>query len=245
MIAALSVAVASVAVATTQEADARSKKNRAMHQADRFAAQGWQASGYGWQGAGWNDPSAFAGHGRAARQAAGFDPGIESMVASAAAANGVPLELARRVVKRESGGNPRAVSKGNYGLMQIRLGTARAMGYGGGAAGLLDPQTNLTYAMKYLAGAHRAAGGSHDRAVSLYARGYYYEAKRQGFSAYETPGFSGAGVPSSGYSAYASAASTSGGQIYCNDRGCAPIAAGYAPGVARDGARGRRAQGRR
>jgi hypothetical protein len=42
----------------------------------------------------------------------------------------------------------------------------------------------MTYAMRYLAGAHRAAGGSHDRAIALYARGYYYEAKAQGFSPY-------------------------------------------------------------
>jgi soluble lytic murein transglycosylase-like protein len=88
---------------------------------------------------------------------------------------------------RESRYNPRAVSKGNYGMMQIRLGTARAMGYRGSAAGLLDPNTNMTYAVKYLAGAYRAAGGNHDRAVANYASGYYYQAKRQGFSPYEAP----------------------------------------------------------
>ena len=78
----------------------------------------------------------------------------------------------RRVIRRESGGNPRAVHAGNYGLMQIRLGTARAMGYGGSASGLLDPSVNMTYAMRYLAGAYRAAGGNESRAVALYARGY-------------------------------------------------------------------------
>ena len=49
-----------------------------------------------------------------------------------------------------------------------------------GPAGLLDAETNLTYGIKYLAGAWRVSGGSHDRAVSHYARGYYYEAKRKG-----------------------------------------------------------------
>ena len=116
-----------------------------------------------------------------------WSPALDSAIARHAAANGVPMELARRVVKRESSGNPRAVSKGNYGLMQIRLGTAQAMGYRGNAQGLLDPEVNMTYAMRYLAGAHRAAGGSHDRAIALYARGYYYEAKAQGFSAYDPP----------------------------------------------------------
>ena len=53
-----------------------------------------------------------------------------------AAANGVPVSLVHRVIMRESRYNARAVTGGNYGLMQIRLGTARAMGYGGSAAGL-------------------------------------------------------------------------------------------------------------
>ena len=104
----------------------------------------------------------------------------ESMVASHAAANGVPPELVHRVIVRESKYNPRAVSKGNYGMMQIKLATARGLGYTGTAEGLLDPDTNLTYAVKYLAGAYRAAGGDHNRAVSYYAGGYYYAAKRQG-----------------------------------------------------------------
>ena len=95
-----------------------------------------------------------------------------AMVASHAAAHGLPPSLVHRVIMRESRYNPRAVSKGNYGMMQIRLGTARAMGYTGSAAGLLDPNTNMTYAVKYLAGAYRAAGGNADRAVALYASGY-------------------------------------------------------------------------
>jgi soluble lytic murein transglycosylase-like protein len=98
---------------------------------------------------------------------------LSGMIAQAASSAGVPVSLAERVVRRESGGNPRAVHAGNYGLMQIRLGTARAMGYGGSAAGLLDPSVNMTYAMRYLAGAYRAAGGSESRAVALYARGYH------------------------------------------------------------------------
>jgi len=130
----------------------------------------------------------------AARNAHGWDDALDAHIARHAAANGVPIELARRVVKRESGGNARAVSKGNYGLMQIRLGTAQAMGYRGNAQGLLDADTNMTYAMKYLAGAYRAASGSHDRAVALYARGYYYEAKRAGFSAYDPPKATGIGA---------------------------------------------------
>ena len=103
----------------------------------------------------------------------------EQMVTSHAAANGVPVELVHRVIMRESRYRPHVVSKGNYGIMQIKLATARGLGYTGTAQGLLDPETNLTYAVKYLAGAYRAANGNSDRAVRYYAGGYYYVAKRQ------------------------------------------------------------------
>ena len=94
------------------------------------------------------------------------------MIAKHAAANNLPLALVHRVVKRESDYNPRCIYAGNYGLMQIRLGTARSLGYTGTVEGLLDPDTNMTYAVRYLAGAYRVAGGDEDRAVALYASGY-------------------------------------------------------------------------
>jgi hypothetical protein len=111
---------------------------------------------------------------------------LDALVAKHAAANGVPEQLIRRVIKIESRGNAGVVHAGNYGLMQIRLGTAKAMGYTGDAKGLLDADTNMTYAVRYLAGAYRAAGGNHDRAVHYYQRGYYDVAKTKGFSPYQT-----------------------------------------------------------
>jgi soluble lytic murein transglycosylase-like protein len=97
----------------------------------------------------------------------------DGLIAKHSAANAVPEWLVRRVIRIESRGNPRVVSKGNYGLMQIRLGTARAIGYRGTAQGLLDPDTNMTYAVKYLAGAYRMAGCNDNRAISYYQHGYY------------------------------------------------------------------------
>ena len=80
----------------------------------------------------------------------------------------------RALVKVESNFNPNAVSrKGAMGLMQIKHATARGVGYTGPASGLLDPETNLTYAVRYLAGAFRAANGNADRAVSYFRSGYY------------------------------------------------------------------------
>ena len=46
--------------------------------------------------------------------------------------------------------------------------------------GLLDAETNLKYAVKYLRGAWMVAEGDPDRAVMWYSRGYYYEDKRKG-----------------------------------------------------------------
>ena len=106
-------------------------------------------------------------------------PEVDALVATHAAANGVPEALVHRVIVRESGYRPNLVSRGNIGLMQIKLATARGVGYTGTAEGLRDTNTNLTYAVKYLAGAYRAANGDHSRAVHYYASGYYYVAKHQ------------------------------------------------------------------
>jgi hypothetical protein len=97
----------------------------------------------------------------------------DALITKHASTNGVPESLVRRVIYIESKGNPRVISKGNFGLMQIRLGTARSMGYGGTAEGLLDADTNMTYAVKYLATAYRAAGCSEERAIAYYQRGFY------------------------------------------------------------------------
>ncbi|PSL20558.1 lytic transglycosylase domain-containing protein [Shimia abyssi] len=92
----------------------------------------------------------------------------------------VPRPLVQRVIVRESTHRPWATNGPNIGLMQIQLPTARGMGYRGDRAGLLDAETNLKYAVKYLRGAYIVADGDYDDSVKWYARGYYYEAKRKG-----------------------------------------------------------------
>lgn len=106
---------------------------------------------------------------------------LEAMIAVHAKINGVPASLVHRVIVRESRYNPGLIGKGNaMGLMQIKPATARGLGYQGSASGLLDAETNLTYAVKYLAGAYRLANGNETKAVSYYARGYYFDAKNKG-----------------------------------------------------------------
>ena len=105
----------------------------------------------------------------------------DGLISSQAQANGVPEALVHRVIQRESRYRPGLVGRcGCVGLMQIKLATARGLGYTGDAAGLRDPNTNLTYGVKYLAGAYRAANGDQSRAMHYYASGYYGAAKRQG-----------------------------------------------------------------
>src|ERR1700749_2243669 len=106
----------------------------------------------------------------------------EAIIAAHAQANLVPEDLVHRVIIRESKYQAALLGSGGaIGLMQIKLATARSLGYTGTAEGLRDPATNLLYGIKYLAGAYRAANGDHDRAVHYYAAGYYFAAKQQRF----------------------------------------------------------------
>jgi soluble lytic murein transglycosylase-like protein len=95
------------------------------------------------------------------------------MVARHAAQNGVPFALADAVVKVESNYNPRATNRsGAMGLMQIKTQTARGEGFSGGPAGLLNPETNIRFAMRYLATAYRMSGGDLCGTVMRYQSGH-------------------------------------------------------------------------
>jgi soluble lytic murein transglycosylase-like protein len=91
----------------------------------------------------------------------------------------VPRALVHKVVQRESDYRPRARNGPYYGMMQILPATARGMGFSGANEELLDAETNLTWAVKYLRGAWLVSDGDMDRAVMWYARGYYYEARNR------------------------------------------------------------------
>lgn len=105
---------------------------------------------------------------------------LDRLIDKYAATYDVPESLIHRVIKRESGYNPRARNGPYMGLMQISTATARTMGYRGEPSGLLDADTNLKYAVKYLRGAWIVGGYSEDAAVRHYSRGYYYDAKAKG-----------------------------------------------------------------
>ena len=105
---------------------------------------------------------------------------LNQLITKYAALYEVPEHLVHHVVRRESNYNPAAVHNGNWGLMQIRYNTAKGMGYDGSPNGLLDAETNLKYAVKYLRGAWLVAEKDARKADWLYRTGYYYQAKRKG-----------------------------------------------------------------
>lgn len=95
------------------------------------------------------------------------------LIASYAKANGIPVSLARAVVRVES--NFRANARGaagEIGLMQVKLATARMMGYRGSAKGLYNPETNIKYGMKYLGKARKLSGGTTCGTILKYNAGH-------------------------------------------------------------------------
>jgi len=122
----------------------------------------------------------LAGYVKAAAISGDSKPEINALIEKYAEIYDLPSSLVHSVVKRESTYNPNAFNKGHWGLMQIKHATARGMGYKGSARGLLDPETNLKYAVKYLKGAYMVSDGNARQADRMYQRGYYYDAKRKG-----------------------------------------------------------------
>lgn len=102
---------------------------------------------------------------------------MRALVNKYARIHGIPAELLHRVIQRESDYRPGARNGPYWGLMQVLPATARQMGHSGPASDLLDAETNLMYAGRYLRGAWLVSDGDIDAAVMWYARGYYYEAR--------------------------------------------------------------------
>lgn len=98
---------------------------------------------------------------------------LSKLVSKVAKKHGVPVALAKAVVTVESNYNPRARGGvGEVGLMQIRPSTARGMGFRGTVKALYTPQINLEWGMRYLAEAHRRAGGDLCGTILRYNAGH-------------------------------------------------------------------------
>ncbi len=87
-----------------------------------------------------------------------YRPGMNACRA-AAARFGVPVSTALAVCRLESGFRCSAVGRaGELGLLQIKLSTARGLGYRGSRRGLLSCATGAYWGMKHLALAIRRGG---------------------------------------------------------------------------------------
>ncbi|MCA1298973.1 lytic transglycosylase domain-containing protein [Stappia indica] len=112
------------------------------------------------------DPAILSGGGGA--------KAYDALIRKEARSHGIPVKLAHAIVKVESNYNPKARGRaGEIGLMQIKPATARGEGFRGKTSKLYDPQTNIKYGMKYLAGAHKRAGGDICGTVLRYNAGHY------------------------------------------------------------------------
>ena len=113
--------------------------------------------------------SISAGKARPAGKASAYD----AIIARHAAKHGIPVSLARAVVRIESNYRVNARGRaGEIGLMQIKPSTARMMGYSGSAKGLYDPETNIRWGMAYLAQAHKLGGGDTCGTILRYNAGH-------------------------------------------------------------------------
>src|SRR6056297_254003 len=82
----------------------------------------------------------------------GETPELRQLINSYADHYEVPRALVHKVVQRESDYRPRARNGPYYGMMQILPATARGIGFRGAPEDLLDADTNMKYAVKYLRG---------------------------------------------------------------------------------------------
>lgn len=78
-----------------------------------------------------------------------YGPELEAMIDRVALKHDVDASIVRAVMRQESGGNARAVSRaGAMGLMQLMPGTANALG----VRDPFDPEQNLDGGVRYLKG---------------------------------------------------------------------------------------------
>jgi soluble lytic murein transglycosylase-like protein len=98
----------------------------------------------------------------------------DKIIAKYARTYGVPVSLAHAVIRVESNYKAKARGRaGEIGLMQLKLQTARGLGYRGSAKGLYHPATNIRYGMAYLGQARKLGGRSVCGTILKYNAGHY------------------------------------------------------------------------
>ncbi len=97
---------------------------------------------------------------------------VVSMIKSMAPQYGVPTWFALRIAKVESNYNPRVRgSAGEYGVYQIKCGTARGLGFSGDCSQLADARTNIRWGLTHLQAALKSSSGNLKLAASKHNGG--------------------------------------------------------------------------
>jgi len=97
---------------------------------------------------------------------------VVSMIKSMAPQYGVPTWFALRIAKVESNYNPRVRGRaGEYGIYQIKCGTARGLGFSGGCSQLADARTNIRWGLTHLQAALKSSSGNLKLAASKHNGG--------------------------------------------------------------------------
>jgi soluble lytic murein transglycosylase-like protein len=78
------------------------------------------------------------------------EPPLHEMIRAAAVSHDISPEIALGLIDVESTFKHTAAKDGNYGLMQIRVATAKAMGFKGNLNELMTPENNVEYGLRYL-----------------------------------------------------------------------------------------------
>lgn len=97
------------------------------------------------------------------------------LIEKAARDHQLPPALLEAVVRIESRYNPNVRNAGAIGLMQIKLATARGIGFTGDANALSRPETNLHWGAKYLARAYHMSNGDTCLTLARYQGGHRVE----------------------------------------------------------------------
>lgn len=110
------------------------------------------------------------------------EPNLQTLVLFKSIEHKVDFIFVNAIIKVESNYNPRMRGRhGEYGLGQIKCGTAKGVGFKGYCDQLYDPETNLEYSIRYLKKALERNNGNECFAAAQYNTGFGVKPKQTAY----------------------------------------------------------------